>query len=154
MTGFQGNSIALFLQVPVPAPTVSPCKAIDPNCVDCANNVCTACNIIFTLDDATKKCGEPLPMPCAHCNSDLAAACHSIVIQLTTVAASRLCAVHSPACLSSCTAVVNGGDTLWPIQTNWKCTPESHPGKALLGMFSLAVRQSTWQPQDLALALT
>ena len=48
------------MQVPVPGPTVSPCKSLDPQCVDCANNVCTACNIIFTLDDATKKCGEPL----------------------------------------------------------------------------------------------
>ncbi|CAL5229248.1 g12538 [Coccomyxa viridis] len=44
---------------PVPSQTVSPCKAIDPQCVDCANNVCTACNIIFTLDDATKKCVCP-----------------------------------------------------------------------------------------------
>ncbi len=95
MTGFQGNSVALCLQVPVPAPTVSPCKAIDPNCVDCANNVCTACNIIFTLDDATKKCGEPQSMPCAQCISDLAAACHSIVTQLPTVADARWCAVQS-----------------------------------------------------------
>ena len=60
------------LQVPVPAPTVSPCKAIDPQCVDCAKGVCTACNIIFTLDDATKKCGEPpLRLMCRPCSSQL-----------------------------------------------------------------------------------
>ncbi len=71
------------MQPPVPSQTVSPCKAIDPQCVDCANNVCTACNIIFTLDDATKKCGEPLPVLCAQGNSDLAAARHSVVAQLS-----------------------------------------------------------------------
>ena len=47
------------LQPPVPVPTPNPCLTIDPHCTSCSGGVCTACNIIFTLDNATKKCGEP-----------------------------------------------------------------------------------------------
>ena len=47
------------LQPPVPVPTPNPCLAIDPHCTSCSGGVCTACNIIFTLDSSTKKCGKP-----------------------------------------------------------------------------------------------
>ena len=52
------------MQAPNPSQTQSPCLSIDPHCTECSNNVCTACNIIFTLDNSSKKCGEQ------HCLSD------------------------------------------------------------------------------------
>ncbi|CAK0779966.1 hypothetical protein CVIRNUC_004901 [Coccomyxa viridis] len=44
---------------PVPVPTPNPCLTIDPHCTSCSGGVCTACNIIFTLDNSTKKCVCP-----------------------------------------------------------------------------------------------